>query len=174
MVSSSYNIAIISNQGSVSLKQDPKTVKSDQKSLSTFKMKVNSIMNHFDFPVILLAATARDRYRKPRTGMWVELAEELDLEIKDGLDITSSFFVGDAGGRPARKNMKADHACSDRNLAHNVGIGFKTPEEYFLHEEPEPYVQPFEPSDCLNNNAEDAPNASKSKYDQGMHILVLR
>ena len=109
-----YAIAIITNQGSVSLRNDPKTVKSDQRSLASFKSKVTSILSHFDFPILLLAATARDCYRKPRIKTWEQLLDDLDLDEGDGPNLQSSFFVGDAGGRAARTNRKADHACSDR------------------------------------------------------------
>ncbi|KAL8727639.1 MAG: hypothetical protein Q9181_005634 [Wetmoreana brouardii] len=129
-----YLITILSNQGSIGLKSDPKSVKSDQKSLSNFKSKANSVFNQLDIPIVLLAASARDQYRKPRTGMWTELLEELDLEGEDGLDLAASFFVGDAGGRAARSG----------------GIEFKTPEEFFLHEPRHPFVRDFEPSDYLN------------------------
>ena len=37
-----------------------------------------------------------------------------------------------------------------RNLAANVGIDFKTPEEYFLHEAVLPFTRDFEPSRHLN------------------------
>lgn len=111
---SRYAIAIITNQGSVSLRNDPKTIKSDQRSLGNFKTKVASVFSHFDFPILLLAATARDRYRKPRIGTWEQLLEDLDLDEGEGPILHSSFFVGDAGGRAARTNSKADHACSDR------------------------------------------------------------
>ena len=111
---SSYAIVIITNQGSVSLRNDPKTIKSDQRSLANFKTKVASVFGHFDFPVLLLAATARDIYRKPRIGTWKQLLDELDLDEGEGPDLQSSFFVGDAGGRATRTNAKADHACSDR------------------------------------------------------------
>lgn len=156
-----YIIAILTNQGSISLKHDPKTVKSDQRSLATFKTKVDSIFHHFDFPITLLAATVRDQNRKPRTGMWTELLEELDLEIDGGPELASSFFVGDAGGRPARKGAKPDHSCSDRNFAGNVDIVFKTPEEYFLNHDSEPYIRQFDPSEYLKQNTADSPNASK-------------
>ena len=110
----SYAIVILTNQGSISLKSDPKTLKSDQRSLATFKAKVDAVFGHLDFPMILLAATGRDRYRKPRTGMWHEMLEEIDLDEGESPDLKSSFFVGDAGGRAARANAKADHSCSDR------------------------------------------------------------
>lgn len=111
---SRYAIVIITNQGSVSLRSDPKTFKSDQRSLAKFKTKVACVFGHFDFPILLLAATARDLYRKPRIGAWEQLLDEMDLDEGDGPDLQSSFFVGDAGGRAARTNAKADHACSDR------------------------------------------------------------
>ena len=110
----SYIIAIISNQGGISLKSDPKTVKSDQRRLSTFKAKVQLILNQLDFPVNIYAGTSRDRFRKPRTGMWDELLDDYDLDTGDGADLESSFFVGDAGGRTARDGAKADHSSSDR------------------------------------------------------------
>lgn len=37
-----------------------------------------------------------------------------------------------------------------RNFATNVGIEFKTPEEYFLNDAPQPFVRDFEPSDYLS------------------------
>ncbi|KAI4257989.1 MAG: hypothetical protein L6R42_005354 [Xanthoria sp. 1 TBL-2021] len=145
-----YSISILSNQGSIGLKNDPKSIKGDPKSLSNFKSKVSAVFNQLDIPIILLAASARDRYRKPRTGMWNELLEELDLDDSEGADLGASFFVGDAGGRAARSGAKADHSCSDRNLAANVGIEFKTPEEFFLHEAVLPFTRDFEPRNYLN------------------------
>ncbi|KAI4236292.1 MAG: hypothetical protein LQ349_002629 [Xanthoria aureola] len=145
-----YSVSILSNQGSIGLKSDPKPINSGQKSLSNFKAKANAVFNQLDIPIILLAASARDRYRKPRTGMWDELLEELDLDDSEGPDLRASFFVGDAGGRAARSGAKADHSCSDRNLAANVGIEFKTPEEFFLHEAVQPFTRDFEPPNYLN------------------------
>jgi bifunctional polynucleotide phosphatase/kinase len=109
-----YLVVIISNQGGISLKSDPKTIKSDQRRLSQFKEKVTLVFNRLDFPMSLYAATARDRYRKPRTGIWKELVDDYDLDVDNGLDLQSSIFVGDAGGRSARNGVKADHASSDR------------------------------------------------------------
>ena len=109
-----FLVVVISNQGGLSLKSDPKTVKSDQRRLSQFKTKVSSVFAHLDFPICIYAATTRDQYRKPRTGMWKELVEDFDLDDDEGLDLQHSIFVGDAGGRSARGKIKADHSSSDR------------------------------------------------------------
>ena len=43
----------------------------------------------------------------------------------------------------------------------NVEIGFKTPEEFFLKEEPLPFTRIFEPGDYLNATSITSTNASK-------------
>lgn len=184
----SYHVTILTNQGRINLKSDPKTVNSDQRSLSSFKAKVGFILSQLDFPVTLFAATARDQYRKPRTRMWDELLEEFDLGKHDGPDLMSCFFVGDAGGRPARSDAKADHSCSDRsdatyalrissrvkihrNFATNVGIEFKTPEEYFLQKAPHPFVRDFEPSHYLGSVANTI-STNASRLQKSMHVTL--
>lgn len=106
---------IISNQGGISLATDSKSLKSDKKRLSDFKQKVGAVLSQLDMPVTLFAATERNEYRKPRTGMWRELLEYYDLD-EDGPDMEASVFVGDAGGRHGDLDSKtnADFACSDR------------------------------------------------------------
>lgn len=106
---------MLSNQGGISLKPDPKKIKSDQKRLADFKGKVSAVLKQLDLPVTVYAATCHDQYRKPRVGMWQELLEDYDLETSDAVDLTSSFFVGDAGGREAGpKQTTKDHSCVDR------------------------------------------------------------
>ncbi|KAA6410434.1 MAG: DNA kinase phosphatase Pnk1 [Lasallia pustulata] len=150
LYSDGYLMVILSNQGGISLRSDPKTVKSDQKRLSDFKAKVSLVFAQLDFPIAIYAATARDQYRKPRTGMWNEVLEDLDLDVGDGPDLAASFFVGDAGGRQGSRGDKGDHSCSDRDFAVNVGIDFKTPEEHFLHQAPQAYSRSFSPEVYLS------------------------
>jgi DNA 3'-phosphatase len=73
-------------------------------------------------PGLYLAGAVRDeRHRKPMRGMW-------DLVVARrgrGADNPRDFYCGDAAGRPG------DFARSDYAFAHNVGIGFRTPEMVF-------------------------------------------
>ena len=110
----SYIVVILSNQGGINLKDDPKTIKSDRKRLSEFKAKASSVFGQLDFPITLYAGTSRDRFRKPCVGMWDELLEDFDLDVNPGPDLQNSFFVGDAAGRTIKNGLKADHSSSDR------------------------------------------------------------
>ncbi|KAI6164364.1 polynucleotide kinase 3 phosphatase-domain-containing protein [Pisolithus thermaeus] len=109
-----HSIVLISNQA----------LKSDQ--LTEWKKKIPLIAAALpDVPFRILAASAKDGYRKPMPGMWYEL-ERIFKEQGVEIDKASSFYVGDAAGRPD------DFASTDRKWALNVGIPFYTPEVYFL------------------------------------------
>lgn len=109
-----YLVAVLSNQAGISLKPDPKTIKSDQKRLADFKAKVSAVFKQLEVPISVYAATSHDRYRKPRIGMWGELLEDYDVEGAEAVDLDGSFFVGDAAGREASGGGAKDFSCGDR------------------------------------------------------------
>ncbi|KJK83199.1 hypothetical protein H634G_01328 [Metarhizium anisopliae BRIP 53293] len=150
-----YQVVILSNQGGMTLHFDPsyKGPKANvQKRVTEFKQKCSAILNSLDIPISVYAATERDIYRKPNTGMWKEVCEDYDIPENE-VDLEHSFFVGDAGGRVAGLSgsgseglvAKAkDFSCSDRNFAHNAGITYRTPEEYILGEKPRDFARDFD------------------------------
>ena len=104
-----YQIVVFSNQAGI------------RDSMARAK-NVTSRIDHFiaqlGIPIVALLACQRDGYRKPSPGMW-------GLACPNA-DISRSFFVGDAAGRPG------DHSSDDILFAQAVGVQFHTPEDIFL------------------------------------------
>ena len=72
------------------------------------------MFNQLNIPIDIYAATEKDMYRKPRTGMWSELLEDYEIHGQGDIDLDNSIFVGDAGGRKAADGKPKDFSCSDR------------------------------------------------------------
>ncbi|KAI1214413.1 PNK3P-domain-containing protein [Annulohypoxylon truncatum] len=149
-----YRVIVLSNQAGLTLHPDPKSKgpkAGNKNKVENFKQKCSAVLAQLDVPTTVYAATGHDVFRKPRTGMWTELCRDYEIP-EDEIDLSGSVFVGDAGGRTAQlKNAETgaaastkDFSCSDRNFAHNVGISYKTPEEFFLGEPPREFVRDFD------------------------------
>ena len=109
----SFQVVVVSNQAGISFTADKKGPKLAQSKYSSFKTKVASVFQQLDFPITIYAATEKDIYRKPRTGMWHELLDDYDIS-SDDLNLYDCVFVGDAAGRDAHGPTSKDFSCSDR------------------------------------------------------------
>ncbi|RGP70141.1 bifunctional polynucleotide phosphatase kinase [Fusarium sporotrichioides] len=149
-----YRVVILSNQAGLTLHFDAKykgPKANAQKRVSEFKQKCSAVLNSLNLPTCVYAATEHDIFRKPRIGMWKEVCDDYDIPETE-VDLDNSIFVGDAGGRTAGVGkgpdgvaaMAKDFSCSDRNFAHNAGIKYLTPEEFFLGEKPRSYAREFD------------------------------
>ncbi|KAF2840849.1 putative DNA 3'-phosphatase Tpp1 [Patellaria atrata CBS 101060] len=168
-----YLVAVMSNQGGISLSSGSKSLKADQKRLSGFKGRVSAVLTKLDIPISVYAATGKDQYRKPRVGMWTELLEDYDLDGINSIDLLNSFFVGDAGGRSRAHKSANDHSCCDRDFAANIGIDFKTPEEFFLKEEPRPFTRVLEPTEYLPGSSGGPPDNGRFTKMNSLDIVLL-
>ncbi len=118
-----FAIVIFSNQGGV----NPKRLK----GVPGMKHRVEGIAEMLGVPLIAYLAMGRNRFRKPCIGMWELLATRLGGV--ENIDLSKSFYVGDAAGRPEKKALKrkADFSDSDLKFALNLPIEFYTPDAYF-------------------------------------------
>ena len=71
---------------------------------------------------------AKDHFRKPSTGCWDYLVRT--LPVGAAVDLSASFFVGDAAGR------MGDHSDSDKAFAEAVGLPFFNEKAFFLERHP--------------------------------------
>ena len=80
--------------------------------------------------MLFVAALRSDQYRKPAVGGWEYIKNQLFSGSK--IDMPSSFYCGDAAGRPKTATRHKDFSDTDLKFAHNIGLTFKLPEEFFL------------------------------------------
>lgn len=132
-----FTIVVITNQ--------KQTAYSARSGLATWKKKMGHIAAAIDVPMRVLAALGDDEYRKPRLGMWTEFVARWNGGVE--VDLGQSFFVGDAAGRKKYR----DHQDTDLKWALNAGLGFFTPEEYFLAKDKEYDIpmRPWSPSSVV-------------------------
>ncbi len=89
--------------------------------------KCKDIYEKLEIPLIFMFSEKDDKYRKPRIGFWRTIVKEYNFKPQK----LRSFYVGDGAGR------LRDFNDTDRKFAHNIGIRFMTPEEYFLGKDEE-------------------------------------
>lgn len=120
-----FKIVIFTNQAGIGRKKI---------SSRDFQAKAERIVKAINLPIQMFVATESNKYRKPVVGMWEYMSQEKNGNID--IDMSSSFYCGDAAGRAANwaPKKKKDFACTDYLFALNLNLKFFTPEEIFLKE----------------------------------------
>ena len=109
-IDSGFTIVIFTNQLS----------RTEDEKLLNYNRVVNAI-NLINLPMIVFMSTGRDQYRKPATGMWLEL-------LKYAPSIEKGFYCGDAAGNDG------DHSDSDLKFAEAIGVPFYSIEQVFKNQ----------------------------------------
>jgi len=127
LVSDEYRIVFFTNQEGISKGKVNKC---------KWMKQIENVVKKLDLTdkvTVLVSLTKKGNdYRKPHTGMWRFLSKFLSGSDGISPDLSESFYVGDAAGRPKRGIMKKDFSCSDYKFALNVGFGrFMTPEQFY-------------------------------------------
>jgi len=145
-----------------------------ERKLTNFEIittKLADMARDIGVPLPTFVATADNLYRKPHTTMWEHFCKHSNQGIVP--DLQQCIYVGDAAGR------KSDFSCSDRKFAHNIGIEFKTPQEFFKEESPSPWdwdsLDPFKfIENCTKRKVKDfeGPQEEIVSAKQEMIIMV--
>jgi bifunctional polynucleotide phosphatase/kinase len=133
-------VKIITNQGRLTDSDG-----NEAPEAQVFKQKIEHIFDILGIPLTIYAACANDNWRKPRTGIWELLVQE--YQQKGQKIDNNSYLVGDAAGRAS------DHTDADIHYSINLGIGFHTPEEFFLNITGETTSHKFDPAWFLENQS---------------------
>lgn len=133
LVAEGFRIVVFTNQGGV---------ESGKTNVLELEKKFELIQKHMALPMVFLAATTDDIYRKPATGMWDFCRDTVFQEFT--IDVKGSLYCGDAAGRPKTATRPKDFSDNDIKFAANIGVEFFTPEELFLGEKKQGVLKPLE------------------------------
>ncbi|GAQ80446.1 hypothetical protein KFL_000540220 [Klebsormidium nitens] len=117
-----FRIVLFTNESNID-----RWVNSRQKAIDSKIGRLEGLHKKCGVPMLVFIACGksgtRDACRKPCRGMWDVFLQGFSEGTP--VDMTTSFYVGDAGGR------KGDFSAADAGFARAVGLKFLFPEEFF-------------------------------------------
>jgi len=164
--SEGYRIVIFTNQAGV---QTGKT------NVADVYGKIQDISKKINVPLSAVIVGAKNRWRKPNPDVWEYFVQDYN---NGQCDMSQCFYVGDAAGRPKNwtKGKSRDFSVSDRKFAHNLGLKFHTPENFFfkMHECSAWEWRSTVPKDFLKKQAaKPRYEPSEPKFPEGLNVVLM-
>lgn len=97
-----------------------------EKNAKLFAARADAVFAHLNFRPSIFISMKRDKYSKPKTGMW-DLFRSM---IGEGKILPTSFYCGDKAGALSKEPARS-HNDEDLLFAKNIGLAFYDPEEIF-------------------------------------------
>ena len=98
-----------------------------------FKLYVDVLSKLNIEAIVILSFLRNTYYDKPFTGLF-NILNNVYTQNKKKINKKKSILVGTHGGRSRTRNYnKYDYNCNDRSFAHNIGMSFVTPEDFFIN-----------------------------------------
>jgi bifunctional polynucleotide phosphatase/kinase len=99
-------------------------------SLDDFKAIIEKINNDLKIPLQVYLSIGYSILNKPMTGLW-EIFLEFNCYSEDYINKHKSIYIGQEAGRIKNSFNKKDISSADYYFSKNIGIKFKTPEQFF-------------------------------------------
>lgn len=133
-------------------------------TIDTLSKKFKAVIDYYGIgaKTAIYILTEKDKYRKPHTHAWSFF---IDNHKDCTIDMKLSFYCGDAAGR------RTDFSSSDRYFAHNIGLKFLTPEQFFLGKEMDKISDPYDSPEFNVKNVNQ--NLLKQIIGDGKRLIVL-
>lgn len=120
----------INESGSIVIIESGYKISKDNLKLITKKFFDLIDNENNKIPFIIMFPLKNNKFQKPYTHIFLKLQQL--YESKDSeIVLEKSIMIGSAAGRLSTQNFKADIYDSDRAFASNIGINFKTSDQFF-------------------------------------------